>query len=126
MTTENEQLVQQTMAQLIGDGGVAAVEHLVSEDFRHYRPEGLVRTKSEWLADISRSLLSLEGMQVEILHLLSDGDYVVIHTRRRLPDGKPGIVVVDILRIADGQFTEVWELVEPVASAQAHLTWWEL
>ncbi|MFB6722300.1 nuclear transport factor 2 family protein [Kribbella sp. NPDC056345] len=126
MTTENEQLVQQTMAQLIGDGGVGAVEHLLSEDFRHYRPEGLIRNKSEWLADISQSLLSLEGMQVEILHLFSDGDYVVIHTRRRLPDGKPGIVVVDILRITDGQFVEVWELVEPIASAQAHLTWWEL
>ncbi|TDD45110.1 nuclear transport factor 2 family protein [Kribbella antibiotica] len=124
MTIENEQLVQKALGQLIGEGGVNAVEPLVSEDFRHHRPDGLVRTKSEWLADVGKALIPLAGMQVEIVHLLSGGDHVVVHTRRQLPDGGPAIVVVDILRIADGQIAEAWELIEPVAEAEAHLSWW--
>lgn len=126
MTTDNELLVQRALGQLVGDGGVAAVEPLLSEDFRHHRPDGLVRTKSEWLADVGKALIQLAGMQVEIVHLLSGGDHVVVHTRRQLPDDGPAIVVVDILRIADGQIAEAWELIEPVAEATKHLSWWEL
>ena len=126
MTTENEQLVQRALGQLVGDGGVAAVEPLLSPDFRHRRPDGLVRTKSEWLADVGRALIPLAGMRVEIVHLLSSGDHVVVHTRRQLPDDGPAILVVDILRIADGQIAEAWELIEPVGEAAAHLSWWQL
>ena len=126
MTTENEQLVQNALSQLLGEGGVAALEPLVSEDFRHHRPDGLTRTKGEWLADVGKNLIPLAGMQVEIVHLLSSGDHVVVHTRRQLPDGGPAIVVVDILRIEDGLIAEAWEIIEPVADAAANLHWWEL
>lgn len=126
MTTENEQLVQQALGQLLGPGGAAALEPLLSKDFRHHRPDGLVRTKSEWLTDVGKALIPLAGMQVEIVHLLSGGDLVVVHTRRQLPDSGPAIVVVDILRIADGLIAEAWEIIEPVAEAAAHLHWWEL
>jgi len=126
MTTQNKQLVQQALAQLIGEGGVKALEPLLSDDFRHHRPDGLTRTKPEWLTDVGNALTPLAGMKVEILHVLSDGDHVVVHTRRHLPGGGPGIAVVDILRIADHQITEAWELIEPVAEAESHLTWWKL
>ncbi|MEV6414117.1 nuclear transport factor 2 family protein [Kribbella sp. NPDC051718] len=126
MTTENKQLVQQALAQLIGEGGVDAVEPLLSNDFRHHRPDGLTRTKTEWLTDVGNALTPLKEMKVEILHLLSDADHVVVHTRRHLPGGGPSIAVVDIIRVGDNQITEAWELIEPLTEAGAHLTWWEV
>jgi hypothetical protein len=64
-------------------------------------------------------------MQVEILHLLADDDHVVLHSRRRLPEGGPEIVVVDIWRLDDGLIAEAWEIIEPVAQAAANLVWWD-
>ncbi|MFI5707680.1 nuclear transport factor 2 family protein [Kribbella sp. NPDC051620] len=125
MTTQNKQLVQQALAQLIGEGGVTALEPFVSEDFRHHRPNGRTRTKSEWLTDVGNALTPLGGMKVEILHIFSDADHVVVHTHRHLPDG-PSIAVIDILRVTDNQITEAWEVIEPLVEADSHLTWWQL
>jgi predicted SnoaL-like aldol condensation-catalyzing enzyme len=126
MTAQNKQLVQQALGQLIGEGGVQALEPLLSDDFRHHRPDGLTRTKAKWLTDVGNALTPLAGMEVEVLHLFSDADHVIVHTHRHLPNGGPSIVVVDILRVTDSQITEAWELIEPLAEAGAHLTWWEL
>jgi predicted SnoaL-like aldol condensation-catalyzing enzyme len=126
MTTQNKQLVQQALAQLIGEGGVTALEPLLSDDFRHHRPDGLIRTKTKWLTDVGDALTPLAGMEVEVLHMLSDGDHVILHTHRRLANGGPAIAVVDILRVSGNQITEAWEVIEPLAEADGHLTWWEL
>ncbi|NEA32391.1 nuclear transport factor 2 family protein [Streptomyces sp. SID13031] len=125
MTTQNRQLVQQALSQLIGEGGVTALEPLLSDDFRHHRPDALTRTKTEWLTDVGNALTPLAELEVEILHLLSDEDHVIVHTRRHLPGGGPTIAVVDILRIADHQIAEAWELIEPATEAESHLTWWK-
>jgi predicted SnoaL-like aldol condensation-catalyzing enzyme len=125
MTEQNKQLVQQALGQLIGEGGTEALEPLLSKDFRHHRPDGLVRSKTEWLTDVGNALTPLADMKVEILHLFSDADHVILHTHRHLPDGGPSIAVVDIIRIADNQISEAWELLEPLAEAGRHLSWWE-
>ncbi|HEX5204646.1 MAG TPA: hypothetical protein VFW27_32380 [Actinoplanes sp.] len=65
------------------------------------------------------------GMQIEIHHLLSDGDHVMVHSRRRLPDHGPEVVVVDILRLDGKLVTDIWEIIEPTAHAAANATWWE-
>ncbi|GAA0955671.1 hypothetical protein GCM10009554_63810 [Kribbella koreensis] len=125
MTTQNKQLVQRALAELIGEGGVAAVEPLLSDDFRHHRPDGLIRDKTEWLNDVGNALDPLKDMKVDILHILSDADHVILHTHRHLPDDGPSIAVVDIIHLADNLITEAWELLEPLAEADAHLTWWD-
>ncbi|MFC9916785.1 nuclear transport factor 2 family protein [Streptomyces sp. NPDC127197] len=79
------------------------------------RGSGLVRGHRVPLAD----------MRVDVHHLLADGDHVVMHSRRRLPDAGPEIAVVDIWRIDDGLIAEGWEIIEPVAQAAANLVWWE-
>lgn len=123
MTTENKDIVQEALAELIGTGDVDAFERFLSDDFVHHRPDSS-STKAEWLAALSAALGPTAGMKVEILHVLADGDRVVMHSRRRLPEG-PEIVVVDVLRIRDGLVAEVWEIIEPVAQAAANLRWWE-
>ncbi|MFD6564905.1 nuclear transport factor 2 family protein [Micromonospora profundi] len=125
MTTENKSIVQRALAGLVETGDVDTLASFLSDDFVHHRPDSTISTRAEWLAAVRAALGPTAGMQVDILHLLADGDHVVVHSRRRLPDGGPDIIVVDVLRIADGSIAEVWEIIEPVAHAAANAAWWE-
>jgi predicted SnoaL-like aldol condensation-catalyzing enzyme len=126
MTTDNKSIVEQGLAKLLGTGDVDAFASLLSDDFVHHRPDSTSSTKTEWLAAISAALAGpLADMRVEIQHVLADGDHVVMHSRRHLPDGGPSIAVVDILRFEDGRVAEVWEIIEPLSQAAANLAWWE-
>ncbi|WP_326796831.1 nuclear transport factor 2 family protein [Streptomyces sp. NBC_01808] len=125
MTADNKTLVQRALAELIETGGTDGLAPLLSDGFVHHRPDATISDKAAWLAAVRAALTPLAGMQVEIHHLLADGDHVVMHSRRWLPDGGPEIVVVDIFRVEDGLIAEGWEIIEPVAQAAAHLAWWE-
>ncbi|WP_149260017.1 nuclear transport factor 2 family protein [Actinomadura sp. K4S16] len=120
----NKEIVQRALSELITTGSTDGLRPLLSDGFVHHRPDATSSTKTEWLAAVQAALTPLAAMQVEIRHLLADGDHVVLHTRRRLPDG-PEIAVVDVWRVEDGLIAEAWEIIEPVARAAANLTWWE-
>ncbi|GAA0838460.1 hypothetical protein GCM10009525_48370 [Streptosporangium amethystogenes subsp. fukuiense] len=126
MTHDNKNIVQQALTALVATGDVNALAPLLSEDFLHHRPDTTSQTKPEWLAAVGAALAPLTGMQVEIQHVLADGEHVVMHSRRRLPDAGPEITVIDIWRLNDGLIAEAWEIIEPVSQAAANLTWWEI
>ena len=122
-TDNNKSIVAAAFAGLVETGDVAAVERVLSDGFVHHRPDSTSSTKAEWLASMRASLEKIAGMEVEVQHVLADGDHVVMHSRRRLPSG-PEIAVVDIMRFEDGLIAEAWETIEPTAEAASHLTWW--
>ncbi|MDN5853660.1 MAG: ester cyclase [Actinomycetia bacterium] len=124
MTTDNKRIVQQALAGLVETGDVESLERLLADDFLHHRPDSTSSTKEQWLTAVRASLGEISGMQVEIHHVLGDGDHVVMHSRRWLPPG-PEIAVVDIWRLDGGHIVEGWEVIEPTAQAAANLTWWE-
>lgn len=124
MTAANKRIVQSALARLIETGDVAALEGLLEDDFVHHRSDSTSSTKAEWLTAVRASLEGIAGMQVEIHHVLADGDHVVMYSRRWLPGG-PEIAVVDIWRMNDGRIAEAWEIIEPTAQAAANLVWWE-
>ncbi|HZO69128.1 MAG TPA: nuclear transport factor 2 family protein [Kribbellaceae bacterium] len=123
MTTDNKGIVERALAQLIGTGDVDALESLLSDDFVHHRPDSTSATKAEWLAAVRA--VPIADLRVEVHHVLADGDHVVMHSRRWLPDAGPGIAGVDIWRLDDGLIAEGWEIIEPVAQAAANMVWWE-
>lgn len=125
MTTDNKGIVQRALTALVATGDVDALAPVLSEDFVHHRPGPTSSTKAEWLAAVRAALVPLAGMQVEIHHVLADGDHVVMYSRRRLPGAGPEIAVVDIFRLDDGLIAEAWEIIEPVARVAANLVWWE-
>ena len=84
-TAGNKSIVQRAMAGLVEQGDVAALAAFLSDDFVHHRPDGRTSAKAEWLAAVRAAREPTAGMRVEVLHLLADGDHVVVHTRRRLP-----------------------------------------
>ncbi|MEW2145047.1 nuclear transport factor 2 family protein [Micromonospora vinacea] len=125
MTTENKNIVGRALAGLVDTGDVDTLASFLSEDFIHHRSDSTTSTRTQWLAAVRAALGPTAGMRVDILHLLADGDHVVVHSRRRLPDAGPEIVVVDVLRVADGLIAEVWEVIEPAARAAANAAWWD-
>lgn len=125
MTMANKIIVQRALAGLIETGDVDALAQVLSDDFVHHRPGSITSTKGEWLAAVRAALVRLVGTQVEIHQVLSDGDHVVMYSRRWLPDAGPEIAVVDIWRIDGGLIAEAWEIIEPVAQVAANLVWWE-
>ncbi|WP_433319578.1 nuclear transport factor 2 family protein [Micromonospora sp. CA-269861] len=126
MTIENKSIVGRALAGLVDTGDVDTLASFLSEDFTHHRSDSTTSTRAQWLAAVRAALGPTAGMQVDILHLLADGDHVVVHSRRRLPDPGPEIVVVDVLRIADGLIAEVWEVIEPAGHAAANTAWWDV
>jgi predicted SnoaL-like aldol condensation-catalyzing enzyme len=124
ITTDNKAVVQRALTALVATGDVDALAPLLSDDFVHHRPDA-TSTKAEWLAAVDAAFIPLAGMQVEIHHVLADGDHVTMYSRRWLPGAEPGIAVVDIWRFDDGLIAEAWEIIEPVARAADNLTWWE-
>lgn len=125
LTTDNKSIVQQALTALVATGDVDALAPLLSDDFAHHRPDS-TSTKAEWLAAVRAALIPIAGLQVEIQHVLAEGDRVMMHSRRWLPGAEPGIVVIDIWRLHDGLIAEAWEIIEPVAQAAANFRWWEL
>jgi predicted SnoaL-like aldol condensation-catalyzing enzyme len=50
----------------------------------------------------------------EILRVIAEGDFVVLHVHRhRTPDG-PGDAIIDIFRLEDGKLVEHWDVIQPV------------
>ncbi|MFC5183222.1 nuclear transport factor 2 family protein [Actinomadura harenae] len=122
---DNKSVVQRALTEFVETGSAFVLEPRLSDDFVHHRPDGTSKTRTEWLAAVEAALTHLEGMSLEVRHLLADGDHVVMHSRRRLPGDGPEITVVDIWRVEDGLIAECWETIEPAAQAQANLTWWD-
>lgn len=119
----NKDLVQGALAQLVETGDVDALGTLLSDDFVHHKPDSTSSTKAEWLAAVRA--VPLADLRVEILHVLADGDHVMMYSRRSLAGAGPGIAGVDIWRFDDGRIVEGWEVIEPLADVAANLLWWE-
>ncbi|WJV44680.1 nuclear transport factor 2 family protein [Streptomyces flavofungini] len=122
-SASNTLIVRRALAEVVGTGDVGALAKVLRDDFVHHRPDATSRTKAEWLAAVRASPLG--DMRVDILHLLADGDHVVMHSRRRHPGTGAEITGVDIWRFDAGLIAEAWEILEPAQDAAAHLVWWE-
>ncbi|WP_055586591.1 nuclear transport factor 2 family protein [Streptacidiphilus griseoplanus] len=123
-TTDHKSTVLRALTDMRETGSVEGLVPLLSEDFVHHRPDSTSSTRTEWLAAVQAALTPLADMQVTVHHLPAEGDHVVLHSRRQLPQG-PQISVVDIWRIEQGLFAEAWEIIEPAAHAAANLVWWQ-
>jgi predicted SnoaL-like aldol condensation-catalyzing enzyme len=122
MGTDNKQIIEDALSKLIQTRDAGALEPFLHAEFLHHRPDS-TSNKAQWLAAVRA--VPLADLRVDILHLLSDGAYVVMHSKRSLATGGPEIAGVDIWRVANGLIAEGWEILEPVAEAADHFVWWK-
>jgi len=62
------------------------------------------------------AIVALDGIDVEIHRVLSDGDRVATHSTYTLADGSQ-LVAFDIFRLQDGQLAEHWDALQPLVAA---------
>ena len=122
MATDNKHIIQEALAKLIQTGDATALEPFLHADFVHHRPDSTLN-KARWLAAVRA--VPLADLRVDIRHLLADGAYVVMHSRRWLATGGQEIAGVDIWRVENGLIAEGWEILEPIAEAADHFVWWQ-
>lgn len=120
--TNNKHIIQHALAELARTGDAAVLDPLLHADFIHHRPD-MTRTKAEWLQAVRA--VPLPELRVQVHHLLEDGPYVVMCSKRWLASGGPEITGVDIWRVEDGLIREAWETLETSTSAPANMKWYE-
>ncbi|WP_034591154.1 nuclear transport factor 2 family protein [Hamadaea tsunoensis] len=124
LDTDNKAIVQQALTDLVATGDVDALGRRLSEDFVHHRPDAYDLGKAEWLDAVRAAFVPLADQRVDVKLLLADGEHVIMYSHRALPDGGPEVAVVDIWRVHEGLVAEGWEIIEPLAEAARHLSWW--
>jgi predicted SnoaL-like aldol condensation-catalyzing enzyme len=112
MSTDNKRIVEEAIAELFGKGGVDAVAPLLRADFVDHGPGLVASNKADWIAAVRQ--LPVADMKIEVRHLLADGDYVTMLSRRWLPWEGHWIAVSDIWRLEDGLIAEHGEVFQPI------------
>ncbi len=54
------------------------------------------------------------NMQLNVKHVIADGDLVAVHSQVVLSPGEKGIAVVHLFRFQDGKIVEFWDIGQPV------------
>jgi predicted SnoaL-like aldol condensation-catalyzing enzyme len=57
---------------------------------------------------------------IEIAHVLADGDLVAVHYRSRFKPEERGFAVVDIFRVANGKIAEHWDVLQAIPEKSAN------
>jgi predicted SnoaL-like aldol condensation-catalyzing enzyme len=107
----NKRLVLDCLARY-GESDLAGVAPLLRDDYVDHGLPFQTSTRAEWLAAAEK--LPLADMRIDIRRLMSEGDYVMMYSRRSLPSGALDIAVADVFRVEDGLIAERWEIVEPI------------
>lgn len=61
----------------------------------------------------------MPNIEWRVLRLIAEDDFVVAHSHAIPNPGSPGMVVVDIYRVADGKIIEHWDLTHEVPTTTA-------
>ena len=94
-------------------GDRAAAERLVKPGARHHSPY-FAAGMPALLDAIVEAAKSAPDREVDVKRVLSDGDYVVIHSHIRHRKGDLGHAVVHIFRFEGDQIAEMWDLGQEV------------
>ena len=130
-TEQNKALARQLVEELLNRGNMSAIDDLFAPDFVEHEelppeiPPG--REAPKLLFTMLRS--AFPDFKATIEHLIAEGDMVVLHmtwtgTQKGEfmgvpPTGKSiSIDVIDIIRIAEGQFVEHWGVMDQMAMMQ--------
>jgi predicted SnoaL-like aldol condensation-catalyzing enzyme len=65
---------------------------------------------------------SKPGPERKIIHMVADGDMVMVHHHLVREPGTKGIAAVDMFRVKDGMIVEHWDVLQPVPEISVNKT----
>ena len=90
-----------------------AFAQFAAPGFRHHNP-WFAADAATLAAGMDENAAAHPHKQLDIRHVLVDGDLVAIHSHVRMQPAEPGIAVVHLLRFEDGRLAELWDVAQPV------------
>jgi steroid delta-isomerase-like uncharacterized protein len=127
-TEENKVIMRRMLDEVIVGGNLELMDELVAPDFINHNVVGTAETSSsvgveEFRQEIRALRSAVPDLELDVVHLLADGDKVIAHLRGRgthlgdlggiAPTGTTiDVASITIIRMADGKFAERWNLVD--------------
>lgn len=90
-----------------------AVLQYFSPDVIDHNPN-IAGTRESIIAHLEALEWATEGPSREIKHMITQGDYVVVHHHLKREPGTAGIAAVEIFRVANGLIVEHWDVLQSV------------
>jgi predicted SnoaL-like aldol condensation-catalyzing enzyme len=111
---ENKKDIAVSFLQLASSGKVReAYRKYVHPEFRHHNPY-FKGDRASLLAGMEESGIKFPNKVLEVVRVLEDGDYVVVHGKVRLNPDLPEIALMHIFRFGDDLIIEEWEAAQEV------------
>ena len=120
MTTRTNKQLLMSLYEAVRAKRWPEVERLLSSDFVDHSPEVAPLPdradggRAAFLAYFQRGGTPLDGAQVDIHHMLSDGELVMVHYRLVNAAHPTGVAVMDLFRVVAGVFVEHWDVLQPI------------
>ncbi|HSJ54637.1 MAG TPA: ester cyclase [Anaerolineae bacterium] len=135
MSTEaNKGTLRRMIYEVITGGNLALMDELVAPDFLNHNVVGTGEAShnegiESFRQEIAAVRQAMPDIEMEIIHLLADGDYVVAHVRGHgthngsfggiAPTGRKLVTdSISIVRLANGKLAERWNLVDRYGALQ--------
>ncbi|HET8858465.1 nuclear transport factor 2 family protein [Marivirga sp.] len=100
--------------ELIGKGKIEeAFKNYLANDFKHHNPFFKGDSNSLKLA-MNEDALNNPQKELNILRVLADGEFVVVHSQVKQNPSDYGFVFVHILKFKDRKIVELWDLGQEV------------
>ncbi|MFI6870316.1 nuclear transport factor 2 family protein [Nocardia sp. NPDC050406] len=111
--TRNKELILRGFTEFAA-GHIEVLRTLLHDDFIEHSP-GNPSGRDAFIDFIAQAPVA--SARLELVRVIADAEYVVLHYRMAPSDGRPDMAVVDIWRLVDGKIVEHWDVVQPVPAA---------
>ncbi|MFQ5907731.1 MAG: nuclear transport factor 2 family protein [Thermoplasmata archaeon] len=110
MTPEERKATAVELLKLAAAGTAhEAVDRFLTPDFKHHNPD--VPAGTEALTEAMRvDAENVPNKQLDIKHVLAEGELVTIHFHVVREPGDPGVAVVHLYRFEGHRIAELWDI----------------
>jgi predicted SnoaL-like aldol condensation-catalyzing enzyme len=113
MSPEERKRVAVLFLRLAREGDRAGAERLVTAGAKHHNPY-FAAGMPALLDAITAAAKESAERQFEVKRVLSDGDFVVVHSHVRQRPTEAGAAVVHLFRFDSDRIAELWDVGQPI------------
>ena len=115
MTSTDRKQIATDFLRLARAGDRAAIERLVTPDARHHSAYFAAGMPALFDAMMAAAKTAPDRTS-DVKRVLTDGDYVVVHSHVRRTPSDAGVAVVHIFRFEGDRIAELWDVGQPVTA----------
>ncbi|MET7730328.1 nuclear transport factor 2 family protein [Streptomyces sp. NPDC005402] len=115
----SEKVALGMMIGLAVDHDLTALDRYAAADYIQHSPTALDGTASA-KETFGKIFAQFPGFTASPKRVITEGDYVAIHSHYKTSAKNPGTSIVDLLRVRNGKVVEHWDVVQPIPATSAN------